>query len=591
MRRSWIRLALLLAIVVGAVLRLWRLPDLPFPPNDSELFFAYYGWSLLHFGIDEFGTRLPLSFPSIGDFKYPGLAYLNMLPAAIFGLSFITARFWAVVSGVALIPVVYVLSLIFFKNKLAAVVASWFIALSPWSLVLSRIGYENHPAMVMITGGVVLLLLGFVKLDGFEVAYKNKKAFLGVAFTLLLLSTFTYAAARVFVPVMLLFLLGYSFIKASEVFKARKVLLWFFIVITVVIALSLVSWQNRGRSAYIVYNKLEQSELERQNLLIHESGISPVKTPVELTRLVHNKYRIMAYHYLEKYLVHFSPDFLFFKGDQGYERIPDSGQLLLVEVLLLPVGFLAMFKGRGLLPVIVVAWLAIAAIPSTLTSGSGINRASLLIPPLALLSGLGFSFLVELVKRLRWWVLVVLIVGVAVSSVYSLYQIFVIKPIHQAWYSEVVSEEMVKEVLRVKKDYIAVGVPKDEYIFFLFYGKVSPVEFLSDSDILTLDRNNPWDRVDRYSNIYFKMAWGCPKSGRENVLYVCEGANVPQNSKVVKVIRYRDKVPAYTFVTFYPVSQMSKPLPELPEGLKYMVDIETAPGREDGIIKEGKEIW
>ena len=73
------RILLILALLVGLIVRTYQITTLPFPPNGDELFFGYYGWSLLHFGIDEYGTRFPFNFPSIGDYKYPGLAYLNMI--------------------------------------------------------------------------------------------------------------------------------------------------------------------------------------------------------------------------------------------------------------------------------------------------------------------------------------------------------------------------------------------------------------------------------------------------------------------------------------------------------------------------------
>jgi len=92
-------LKILIAIVaLGFVLRAWRLTSLPLPPNGDELAFGYYGWSLLHYGMDEYGNKFPVYFSSIGDYKFPVLAYLNIIPATVFGLSEITVRFWPVVS-------------------------------------------------------------------------------------------------------------------------------------------------------------------------------------------------------------------------------------------------------------------------------------------------------------------------------------------------------------------------------------------------------------------------------------------------------------------------------------------------------------
>lgn len=599
-KRNYAEAGLLLAVLLGIFLRVWRIGDLPFPPNDSELFFGYYGWSLLHYHIDEFGTHWPINFPSIGDFKYPGLSYLNILPAAIFGLSFITARFWSVLLGAAFIPLIYLFSLLIFKNRPAALAGAFVAALSPWSLVLSRMGYENYPAMVISLTALVLLLAPYLEIASVGELYaklqkyfkEHKKGLLIASFILFVVATFTYAAERLFVPAILVFLFALSFAKNVKLVEARKTFLVFSAALCTIVIVSLIPWQNRGRASSLVYDKLDAQEANRQEELIQESGLSPVRVPVFLTRLLHNKYRIFTYHLLEKYSYQFSPEFLFFRGDASYERIPDSGQLLLIEIILLPVGLWALFRKRNFpLSAVVLFWLFAAPLPATITTGSSINRSSLLIPPLILLSGLGLEFIVSKSGKLRRLLIPVLSLGFLFSASYSLYQIFVIKPIHYAWYTEVVNQQMVSDVLEAKNKYSGVVMPNDEYIYFLFYGKISPRDFLSESDIDPLNRQNPWDRVQRFSNIHFNMPTDCPKSGKEDVLYVCKGENVPQNSKILKVIRYRDGVAAYTFLTFYPISKMSKPLPPTPTGLKYMTDLETDPKRPQGIIENDSLEW
>ncbi|MCR4306068.1 MAG: hypothetical protein NUV73_03215 [Candidatus Daviesbacteria bacterium] len=149
-----------------------------------------------------------------------------------------------------------------------------------------------------------------------------------------------------------------------------------------------------------------------------------------------------------------------------------------------------------------------------------------------------------------------------------------------------------QEVLTLKNRYSAVTIAKDEYIFFLFYGKISPQAFKERATINPALKENSWDRVERIDNIFFKMVYDCPKSGKLDVLYICKGENIPQNSKVLKVIRYLDNVPAYTFLEFFPISKMTPNLPLLPAGLRYMVDVETDPKIPDGIIpKDSSRLW
>lgn len=583
---------LVLAILVGAFVRIYKITTLPFPPNGDELFFGYYGWSLLNFGTDEYGRFLPMNFHSIGDFKYPGLAYLNIIPAVIFGLSEITTRFWSVISGIFLIPLIYFLSILIFNKSFLAVTAAWFIALSPWSITLSRIGYENHLAFTLTTASIVLLLtLAKMRQDN----HKIRTLILYLSFTLLLISSFTYAAQRVFIPLILLFLIFLTYLKNSELIFLRKYLFIFFISLTIIIALSLIPSENRGRSSEEMWKGLNPQQANRLEELKVEAGISPVKIPVKLTQAFHNKVRIAGVEFLNRYTNHFDPKFLFFEGEASVERIPDMGMLLLIDLLLLPIGFLTLlnkvYKKSALL---IIGWLIFAPIPSALTVGEPhINRASLMIPPLALVSSFGFWQIINLFQKrqVKYFLVILLSLIFIASALYALNQIFVQKPVHQAWIKEQVNKQLIEEVLLLKDNYPAVAISKDEFIFFLFYQKITPQEFLKRADISPL-KDGKWDRVNRLDNIYFKMPFDCPKGGKLNVLYICSGPNVPQNSRVIKLIRYLDKVPAYTFIEFYPISKMPGALPQLPDGLKYMVDLEKSPQTKDGLREENdSRLW
>lgn len=307
--------------------------------------------------------------------------------------------------------------------------------------------------------------------------------------------------------------------------------------------------------------------------------------------MFHNKVRIGFLSFLERYSNHFSPKFLFFQGEAGVERIPLVGQLLLIELLLLPVGLITLFINPLIRKnaYIVLAWLVTAPVASALTVGEPhINRASIMIPSLVLISGFGFDQVLSIFRNryLKISLLLFLIFATICSSLFVLNQLFVHKSIHQPWIREQVNKLMVNEAFTLKDKYKAVVISKtdNEYMFFLFYKQITPKLFIDNADIIKESRSDQWKRVNRLYNIYFKMPYDCPKGGQLNILYICTGPNIPQNSKIIKVIRFLDKVPAYTFLQFIPISQMSGNLPTLPEGLKYMVDVEKSPEAVDGLI-------
>ncbi|MCL4365988.1 glycosyltransferase family 39 protein [Patescibacteria group bacterium] len=587
---SIIGILLFSAIIAGTIVRTWKITSLPFPPNGDELSFGYFGWSLLHFGTDEYGTYLPINFPSIGDYKYPGLAYLNIIPAAIFGLSEITTRFWSVISGIILIPLIYLLVIALFENRKMALVASWLTALSPWSITLSRLGYENHVALTLTVAGFICLL------HLRKIHKKKTKALLfALASFLLILATFTYGAQRVFIPLILTTILVLSFVKNSSFFSIRKHTVLLLVILAITISISLIPWQNRGRAEAVMWKGISSAQANRLQELYVEAGISPIKIPVNLTHLFHNKLRVSVEDFLYRYSNYFSSKFLFFEGEAATERIPDTGMLPLILIFFLPLGLLMLFTHRNKQSsLFVLAWLLFAPIPSSLTLGEPhINRSSLMIPAITIISAFGFWQFLNFFSGKKKFIFGSLFsLLFFFNSLYVLNQIFIQKPVSKPWISEQVNKQLVKDVFTLKDRYQAVAIPKDEYIFFLFYGKIPPQDFIKRSSIKPATKQSSWDRVEKLDNIYFNMVFDCPKGGKLNVLYICKGPNIPQNSKVVNIIRYLDDVPAYTFIEFYPISQMPPTLPKLPERLKYMVDVEKNPKSPDGIIPDNSpDLW
>ena len=322
------------------------------------------------------------------------------------------------------------------------------------------------------------------------------------------------------------------------------------------------------------------------------SGISELRIHPRITWFLHNKYSHTAIEFSKRYLSHFSPSFLFFEGEASGEAIPGMGVLLLVEIILLPAGILFLFKDKKKWP-LVFAWLILAPIPSSLTTGGAhINRASLMIVPISILSGYGFWGLTNFRSR-KINILLTFILAIVVlwSFLLTLHQIFVVKPYYRPWYRKQVNRELTEKVLSLRGKYDAVAVNDDDYIFYLFYGKIPPYEFTHNAEIIALHEDR-WERVERLYNIYFKMPFNCPLSGKEKVLYVCRGDEVPQNSRLIDLVYYKDGLPAYTLIEFYPLSDRPNPLPTLPERLHYMVDVEKPDGNPDGIIHSDADyLW
>lgn len=562
--------ALILAVAVGLFVRAWKINTLPYPPSGDELAFGYYGWSLLNFGTDEYGNKLPMYFPSIGDYKYPVLAYLNTLPAAIFGLSDITIRFWSLAAGVGIIVLAAMTAEVAFSSGMVGVAAAWMVSLNPWSVALSRASYESNVA-VMLASIFLLVFWKFLKGKG-----GDQRKYLIASMVLFLLTIFCYSATRVFFAAFLSLTFLATFIN-KDWRKWTKPVGVVLLLVMLLSFLSFIPWESRSRAGAVTITNLRHEEKNRLEELYVEAGISPIHLPPRVTWFFHNKWRVVMFSFLKEYTTYFSPRFLFFSGQPSNEAIPEMGVLLLVQILLFPVGLLMIIRKMERFEVaMVVAWLLSAPLAASLTpDGPNMVRSAMMIPAIAMISGYGLVQVINLnksraYKGLAWTALGV---GTLWSSLFFLNQLLVQKPVSAPWTTHQGTKEMVKDVYQMRNDYKAVAIGEDNYIAFLYYNQITPKEFLSRSTILEKSDKIQWDRVERLDNIHFKMPFECPKTGKAGVLYVCRGMNIAQNAKIIKVYRFLDGIPHYTLLTFVPYKEIDgKPLPGLPDRLNYIPD-------------------
>src|SRR3990167_8200568 len=143
------KILLLLIIILAFVLRFWKLDSYP-ALNADEAAIGYNAYSLLETGKDEHGNPWPIHFQSFNDYK-PGLYFYLVLPFVKFiGLSEWAVRIPGAALGVATVYLIYLLTKELFKDNQSritnhespAIIASLFLAISPWHIHFSRGGWE-----------------------------------------------------------------------------------------------------------------------------------------------------------------------------------------------------------------------------------------------------------------------------------------------------------------------------------------------------------------------------------------------------------------------------------------------------------------
>ncbi len=181
------KIILILILVLGFFLRVYKVDQVPPSLTWDEAALGYNAYSILQTGRDEYGNFLPLIFKSFGDYK-PGLyVYLTVPFVAIFGLNELAVRLPSIILG-SLIPLLaFLLIRKIFQSedlKLPLVTAS-LLAISPWAIHFSRGGWETNVAFFEI------LLAPYSMFK----AKEGKKNYLILSVLLFSASIFSYLSA------------------------------------------------------------------------------------------------------------------------------------------------------------------------------------------------------------------------------------------------------------------------------------------------------------------------------------------------------------------------------------------------------------
>jgi len=346
------KLLIILILLLAFVLRFYNLSQNPPGLYWDEVSNGYNAYSVLKTAKDEYGVFLPTVFRSYDDYKPPVYIYSIVPSIAVFGLNEFAVRFPSAAGGVLTVFLVYSITKKFFQNVKLALFTSFFLAISPWHIQFSRGGFEANFMIFLTILGLYLFLLS-----------KEK-------FYLLILSAIsfgfaleTYHGGKVWVP---LFILTVVFFWKKELLSHSKKLVLPLLILAI---FSLPVFLNFGQSFVRGKSVSIFSEQKTDKIEIFAKG----------------------------YFAHFSPVFLFIKGDSiGRHSVPGMGQLYIFELPLIIAGIYLIFKEKFKYKNFLIAWLFLAPIPAALSSPTPhALRAVTFIPLWSIISAYGLRFILK----------------------------------------------------------------------------------------------------------------------------------------------------------------------------------------------------
>ena len=515
-----------LGLILGLALflRLFQLGINPPSLYWDEASLGYNAYSILTSGKDEHGEVFPLArFIAFGDFKPPLYIYTASLSILFFGLTEFAVRLPSSLAGFFMVLFTYLLCRELFFKKRISLVASFLIAVSPWSLQFSRAAFEANL-------GALFNLMGIY----FFVLFKRRKIAIFLSVIFFIFSFYTFNSNRITAPLLLAFLFIINF---KTVLKNY---LWVFVSILIGIILILPSSHYlRDRESRVrfqevsIFNDLTPVEISNQRS--QREGNSP------FAKVLHNRRVLFAVSFLKHFTANFDGRFLFVKGDANARlSILEMGELYPIELplLILGVWYLALHKKKTGL--IIALWMIIAVIPAaTAKEVPHALRIVSILPSYQIIGAVGCMYLYHLIKyrqiKIGFFISIFISLGYVFCVYYYLHNYYFHYPQESNFAWQYGYKQMVQKVSQIENQYnrifvtTALGRP---YIYFAFYNRISNQDFLKNK-VADRDWYGFWT-VSKLGKYYFDFT---PlQNSRQNDLIVTTPESIPGEFNVFDTI-------------------------------------------------------
>lgn len=418
LKKLWSKKWLLIAILLlASFLRLYKLQVNPPSLFGDELDLGYQAYSILKTGRDYQGNFMPIHFHSLAEWRTPLYLYSAVPTVAIWGISPLGTRVPAAIFGVLSVLAIYLLVRRLTKNENIALISSAVMTFSPWSLQYSRAGFEATEMIFLLIMGIWLFLVSL-----------EKPKWLWLSVFCLVLTPWVYSTAKLFTPILLLFL---TVLYWKQIFSISKKYLIFAVVAGVIVGLPIAySSLFGGGSARFNYISIfadpttessigSSRELAARIRGENGSGLTPTFTD----KIIYNKFTYWGNNFIKNYLSAYSTDFLFIKGDPNPRQSVGTGEFYRIEIIGLILGLIFFFsekKNSAKLKTLIAFLILSAPIPSAITvdGGNHATRLILLLPVFVFLISYGWVSLINMFKTKTKSVMVAVLVLLYAISIF-----------------------------------------------------------------------------------------------------------------------------------------------------------------------------
>lgn len=428
MNKNKERFFLLIIFALAIFLRFFQLGE-----NPASLYWDEAAIGLDAYSISQTGKDMNNMFwmqpvlGSYGDFKAPILIWATSLSVKFLGMNPFAIRLPVAIFSVLLIYLTYLLlkellsfdSTLAKKYKLMPILTAFILSISPWSTHFGRIAFESSFSVSFL----LLAVLFFLK----AIRYKNFYFLISTFFAAL--AVYSYYSLRVIIPLLFVALVLIFFAKL----KNKKTWLGLSILLFILSMLPMINSPYYERSQD--YRLNNDNLIRRQRVITESSKYLETYESNLYSKLIYHRHLLALRDFSNNMLTHFSPSFLFFKGDANLRQHSGYfGEFLLISLPFYYLGLFLLVKNwKSKLSLLILALMVLSPIPAAMVyEVPHASRSIYLFVPLAILIAWGLNEAWHLSKKLLFGIIIFLFLANA-SFYYSDYFIDYPKRSSEAW--------------------------------------------------------------------------------------------------------------------------------------------------------------
>jgi len=463
-RQFW--LGFVFILILSFFLRFYKLGQIPVSLYWDETAILLDAKIVSRTGHDMHNNSwLQVLFPSYGDYKLPIYIWLASLSVKFLGVTELAIRLPSALTGLATIVLAgYISRELFFKladkkKDYLQLATMLVVAISPWSVMFSRTGFEGHLGQLILTLSIWIILKA------------RKKQWLILLSPILgALATYTYFSVRFVWPVI--------FISTTFLILKKKAWKWLLpaLIIFWVLLLPMIKSPLYAESNKFRYSAT--SVLNAHDYPIQSNQYRELAGMNLIDRILFHRHWLMARELIKNYADNLSLNYLFLTGDPNLRHgTGEHGLFLLIFLPILLVGLYDLFKKQRFELLILIIWWLIALLPASVPETTPHSLRSLnALVPISIILGFGLTSLAEKKSQFLKFITALLIFG----SVFTFsYHYFTQYGADSAYDWQDGYKEMALEINQALPHVADVYIDEFDdrfYLWLLAYGDFTPEE-------------------------------------------------------------------------------------------------------------------